>query len=305
MTQIISMQLIKMFLMMMVGFVVRKTNVVDTEGNRALSNLLLIVIMPCVILNAFMTECTPELLRGVAVSALLAICIHIIFILLSNLLIKKDGNPLYCEERFACIYSNSAFIGIPLISSILGSEGVLYLTSYVVVLNLLVWTHGLILMTGKADMGQLKKGLTTPTCLSIYIGLIVFVFHIQLPEPLADSVTYLANVNTPMAMLISGIALADADLASALKRPRLYYVCAIKLLIMPAIGLLFFFLPVEKNVLYTLLIAAACPTAAAANMFALRYDKNYRYTAELFIATTVLSMVTIPLVIMTAEKLFG
>ncbi len=305
MTLIISMQLIKMLLMMMVGFAVRKTNVVDAEGNRVLSNLLLVVIMPCVIIDAFQTECTPELLRGVLISALLALLAHLGSILIANLLIKKDGNPVYSEERFACIYSNCAFIGFPLITSIMGSEGVLYLTSYVIVFNMLVWTHGLILTTGKSDAKQLKKGLTSTTCLAIYIGLVLFIFHIQLPEPVADSIGYLSNVNTPLAMLVSGISLADADLIGALKKPRLYYICGVKLLLIPALALLFFLLPVDRNILYTILVAVACPTGASGNMFALRYGKNYRYAVELFIATTVFSLATIPMIIMAAERLFG
>ncbi len=302
---IISNQILKMFLLLMTGFLCFRIGLVSHEGNKTLSNLLLMVINPLLIVRSFQVDYSPEILRDCVIAFLLAMITHIVGIAVAYLCIPSKSARDVSIERFSCIFSNCAFMGIPLISSILGNIGVLYITAYSVAFNLFCWTQGLVLMTGNTSFQQVKKGLTSPVIIGIVIGLTLFLCRIKLPAVLLDSINYLADMNTPVGMLIAGVSLAETDLVQALKNKRLYLVTALKLLLVPFIMVvLFAFLPFDKDVLLTIAVAAACPAATTGTMFALRYDKNYQYASEIFAFSTVVSLFTIPLIVTLAERLF-
>lgn len=302
---IISNQIVKMFLIMILGYICYRVKLIDHQGNKALSNLLLIVINPFLIINAFQIEYNTALMHGFLLSFLLAMLTHLVGIVIARIFIPEKSSRDYNIERFSCIYSNCGFMGIPLISSILGSEGVLYITAYMVAFNFLCWTQGLVLMTGNTSWKQIKKGLTSPVMFGILLGLILFAAQIKLPSVLSDTIEYISAMNTPIGMLVAGISLAETNLWEALKNKRLYLVTAIKLLLIPLImALCFSFLPWNKNVLCTILVAAACPAATTGTIFALRYDANYKYASEIFAFSTLVSLITIPMMVSLAERLF-
>lgn len=299
---IISNQILKMFLLMMVGYISYRARLIDTQGNKALSNLLLIIINPCVILSSFQIEYTNDLLHGLLFSFLLAFLTHFVGIILSRFLFPAKNNPNSNVERFSCIYSNCGFMGIPLINGILGSEGVLYVTAYVVTFNVLCWTQGLVLMTGNTSWKQIKKGLLSPVMFGILLGLILFLARIRIPGVLLDTIDYVAAMNTPVGMMVAGIALAETDLWQALKNRRTYLVTAVKLLVIPAVMIaILAFLPINHTVLYTILVASACPAATTGTIFALRYNANYKYASEIFAFSTLASLITIPVIVSLAE----
>ena len=301
---IISNQILKMFLLMMVGYISYRTKLIDTQGNKALSNLLLIIINPCVIISSFQIEYTDALLHGLLFSFLLALLTHIVGIVVSHFLFPSKNNPDYNVEQFSCIYSNCGFMGIPLINGILGSEGVLYVTAYVVTFNVLCWTQGLVLMTGNTSWKQIKKGLTSPVMFGILLGLVLFLARIRIPSVLLDTIDYVAAMNTPVGMMVAGIALAETNLWEAVKNKRIYLITAVKLLVIPVImTAILAFLPLSSTVLCTMLVAAACPTATTCTIFALRYDANYKYASEIFAISTLISLITIPVIVSLAEPL--
>ena len=305
----IATQVLKMALLMMTGVICAKCGLVSEEGNKTLSNLLLMVINPLMIFHSFLMERTPELVRSFLLSTVVSVCIFAVTILLTGLIFPTKEHPDHAVERFSVIYSNCGFFGIPLIGSVLGGRGIFYLTPYMAVFNVLVWTQGLALISGKHDRRQFKKGLTSPVIFSIILGLICFFARISLPVVVTDTLEYVSNMNTPMAMLIAGIALANSDISSALRNGRLYLTAAVKLLILPGFLLILLALAsrllagsVDQDVFRVLLIAAACPAGTSCTMMALRYHGNYRYASEIFAFTTVAAMATMPMVVFVMEK---
>ena len=269
--------------------------------NKKLSNILLNLVLPLVIFVSFQRDSSPSLFKGLLISLVLAFATHIIGILISTVLIPKKGSD-NTIERFACIYSNCAFMGIPIVSGIFGAEGVFYITAYMTAFNIFVWTHGVIMMTGRQEPKAMAKTLLSPTILAIILGMSFFVMQIHLPSILIESLDSLASVNTPFAMLIAGVTIGQTNNMKLFGKFRIYYVAFIKLLLIPSI-LLFLFsrFPMDKTVLTTAILAAACPTAATGTMFALRYDKNALYASEIFAINSLLSMLTIPLVMALTE----
>ena len=297
-------QVLKMLVILVVGFIIFRIRLIDHAGNAALSNLLLLVVNPMMIFQSFMIGYTGRRMRDFLISALLAVIAHLIAIGLATLLARKKDNQSCGIERICMVFSNCGFMGIPLINAVLGKEGVLYLTPYIVVFTVFLWTYGLVRMTGECSPALIRKGLLSPAMIAIALGLVFFVTGLRFPSAINGGIEAIASMNTPLSMLIAGISLAESDIVSALKKKRLYLVCAVKLLIVPAIFMLLLrFLPVNRDIGYVCLIAAACPAATSGTMFALRYNGDYRYAAELFAASTVLSMATIPLVAYLAERL--
>lgn len=301
---IIVNQILKMLLLLLLGCLCFRMKLVDEAGSKVLANLLLMVVNPMLAIVSLQTEYSAHLAQGLLVAYLLAFLTHLVAAILSTVLIRTTGNPDCGIDRFASMYSNCGFIGIPLVQSILGNEGVLYLTAYMTVFNFFSWTHGVMIMTGTFSLKELKKGLLSPMIFASILGVVFFFGRIHIPDLLLDSMNYVAGMNTPLAMLIAGISVAQTDLLSMLRNRKLYLISASKLLIMPALLLLVLTLiPVDPMVGCTMLVAAACPVAATGTAFALRFHKNALYASELYAFTTIASLVTIPLFVFAAERL--
>lgn len=296
-------QLVKMFFIMLLAFICYKIKLVDQNGNRSVSNLLLMVVNPFLIITVYQeTEYDPDMVHGLLLAFVAAFIAHILGIAISTALIRPSSGPDCSIERFNSMYSNCGFIGIPLINSVLGGNGVFYITAYMVAFNLFSWTHGIILMEKKCSLKNLKEGVVSPMFIATITAVVLFFLRIQLPELALNSMNYVADMNTPLAMMVAGFSVAQADLGKMLRNLRIYFVSFIKLILLPVlmIGVLkLMALPAE--VATTVLVGAACPAATTGTMMAIRYRQNYTYSSELFAMTTVLSVVTIPAVVFLSE----
>ncbi len=297
-------QLMKMLFIMILAFTCYRLKILNQEGNRNFSSLLLTVVNPCLIITVFQTDYDPYLVQGLLISFATATAAHIIAIVIAHFLVREKNNPDFAIDRFAAVYSNCGFIGIPLINSILGARGVFFLTAYITVFNILSWTHGLALLEGKFSLKKIKEGLLTPIVVCTFIGVILFFLQIRIPAPVLDSMKYIADMNTPLAMFIAGLSIAQADLKKIFSHIRIYSISLLKLFIVPLAVLTFLFLlPIDREVAYTTLIASACPTATTLTIMSIRYGRNYTYASEIFSFTTVLSVITIPLITFIADFL--
>ncbi len=297
-------QILKMLLLMLLGCLCYRLKFVDQHGNKMLSNLLLMVVNPVLAITVLQTDYSPHLAAGLLTAYLLAFLTHGVMALVTTLLIRDNENPDCCIDRFSSMYANCGFMGIPLVQSILGNEGVLYLTAYMTVFNLFSWTHGIIIMTGKTTRKDMQKGLLSPMIIASILGVIFFFLQIRLPAVLGDTMNYVANMNTPLAMMIAGISVAQTDFSQMLKNRKLYITSAVKLLLMPLLVLAgLAAMRLDSTVACTTLIAAACPVAATGTAFSLRFHKNYKYASELYAFTTIASLATIPLFVYAAEQL--
>lgn len=295
-------QLVKMFFILLLAFICYRIGLVSQEGNKSVSNLLLMVVNPCLILTVYQTEYDPELVRGLLLSFAAAILAHLLGIIISTLIIRPGSGPDYSIERYNAMYSNCGFIGIPLIGSVLGDTGVFYLTAYMVIFNLFTWTHGVILMEKKCSLKNLKEGLISPMFIATVAAVILFFLQFKFPPVLMDSLNYIADMNTPLAMMVAGFSVAQSDLRKMIRNVHLYLVSAVKLLLIPLCTIpLLMAMQLPQMVSVTTLIAAACPAATTGTMLAIRYKQNYTYSSELFAMSTVLSVISMPLIVLAGE----
>lgn len=297
-------QIVTMFLILLVGVLCFKVKFISQEMNRGLSNILLMLITPVLIIHSYQQDFSSELLEGLLISFALAIITHIFAIIISMIFKKNKNMENGSIERFSSIYSNCGFMGLPLVNGIFGAEGVLYVTAYMTIFNIFIWTHGLMLMIGKQDKKQLVKVLLSPTLVSIIVGILMFITQFKLPSVIGGSIKYLADMNTPLAMLIAGVTIAQTDIKAVFKKKGIYLVSFLKLIFVPIVLLVVFqFIPSNPIVITTAILAASCPTATTGTLFALRYNKNALYASEIFAFTTILSLFTIPIVMALSELL--
>lgn len=296
-------QIVIMFIIILAGIISYKVKLIDKEANKKLADIVLMLVNPFVIFVSYQREFETELLSGLLISLIMALATHLAGILLSYVVLRKKKHEAdIAIERFAVIYSNCGFIGIPLVNGIIGGEGVFYLTAYITIFNLASWTHGMITISGKSDKKSILNALLSPAVIATFLGFLFFVCKIMLPDIINQSFSYIAGMNTPMALLVAGATIAQTSFGKLLTKVRIYYIAFFRLLIIP-IGMLFLFhlFDIPKTVLLTSVLAAACPTAAAINLFSIRYKKNYLYASEMFAVSTLLSLFSIPLVMIVAN----
>lgn len=296
-------QIVIMFLIIIVGIISFKVKLIDKDTNRRLSDIVLILVNPIVIFVSYQRNFNVMLLKGLLISLILATFTHVMAIVFSILFLhKKKHQSDNAMERFAIIYSNCGFIGIPLVNGVFGSEGVFYLTAYMTLFNLFLWTHGVISMTGKRDRKTVISALLSPSIIATVMGFVFFIIRISLPEVMLTSLNYIGSMNTPLAMLVAGATIAQTSMLKLFIKLRIYYISFLKLLLIPiAVLLIFSLFDIPRIVILTSVLAAACPTAVTINLFSIRYGKNYFYASELFTMTTILSLITIPLVMSIAD----
>jgi predicted permease len=302
-------QVTMMALMLLIGVYCYKKKYCDNEQSKALSSILMNVINPLVLFQSFQTNLTPELLKSLAGSFLLNAISLAVLILVAPLLLKKKNNPVFNLESVAFIYSNSGFVAIPIANAIWGAQGVIYITPYLTVSNLYFWTHAYMTVSEqKLNPKNVFKCLTSPILIGIYAGIFCMVTGFRLPAFLNDTISGFSSMNTPLAMMIAGMSMAQVDLKKTLTKLRVYYVTLLRLLVAPFITTLlalpFFYLGFDPLMLAAHCMTVGCPCAASFVILAIQFQKDDAYCSELFSVSTVLSGITIPLVVYLTKILF-
>lgn len=291
-------QILTLVLLMGVGVGCSKLNWIDNETNKKLSTVLLMLVNPVVIFLSYQRDFDVDLLVGLAIAFGLSMVSFVVSIVASELIYRKKGSRDFSIEKFSLVYTNTGFLGIPLVYGVFGSEGVFYLTAYLTAFFIFFWTHGMILMSGKKDIKAIKKAVVSPPMWAIYLGFALFLLQIQLSEQLYHPMRLLGNLNTPLAMLVAGASLARTQVNKVLSDKRLYLITFLKLLCLPVFKIvLFSSLNVPPLVFGTIIVLAACPVAVNIILFAYRYDKDHVFASESFAVTTILSLFTIPLLL--------
>lgn len=297
----VSYQVVIMFLLAGIGALMFRSGKISLEGSKSIGSILVNLSLPAVIINGFLVERTPERITGLLLSALLAAVTLALAILAAWVCFRKD--PM---AQFAAAFSNPGFFGIPIILSCLDNGAIFYIAAYVAFLNLLQWSYGVSLLTGATENITPKRLLTAPFVIAIEIGAFFFLTGFPVPGILAKAVTHLANLNTPLAMFATGVYLAQTDPKKMVRKAVLYKISVVKLLVVPLLAMVMLALIPKAyfDLKLTLLIAAACPTGTNIAVYAQLHDRDFGYAVETVAVTTILSLLTLPLVTQLAIVLW-
>lgn len=302
-TQILLQQTIIMFALMLLGLLLSRRGMITEQGSRDLSNVLLYAVIPCVILRSYMSEFSTEKLRAMGLSALIAVIAFAASIAVAYL----TCGTRHRIENFAVAFGNAGFIGIPLVTAVFGPEAAFYVVSFSTFANLLQWTYGIVIISGKKETMNLRMVFVNPVFISMVIGIALFVLQPTLPTVVTGTIGYIADGNTVLAMIILGYYLSKVQLRGLFADVRLYLFSALRLLVVPAVTILVF-LPVpfaRGEITLITLIAAATPIASSTAIFAQKFDQDYRRAVSYVCLSTILSVATLPLVMLFAERLLS
>ena len=301
-------QVIVMFILAFAGYVLFKKGKISQEGSKAIANILIYLSLPCVIINGFLVERTTENMKGLGISAIMALIALLASILISRIVMGKNA-----IENFAGAFSNPGFFGIPIIMASISQSAVFYIAAYIAYINLGQWTYGVGMLVAEKEgakgnpfKGILKKLFTAPFMVGIVIGLFFFFSGLSMPSIPLKCVTFLANCNTPLAMFTIGIYLAQTDIAQTFKKWRLYLLSAVRLVFSPLVAMaLLTLLPNDYFELkMAVLIGTACPVGSNVAVYAQLYDSDYSYAVETVVVSTLLSIVTMPAIVALATYLW-
>ena len=290
----------QLFLILLMGYLVVRVGLLKPEDSRVLSVIMVYLVMPCMILNAFQIDNTPEVRTGIVYSFVVAGIMHLLFLALTALL--KKPLKLDVIERCAVIYSNASALVIPLLQATLGSEYVVYSCGFIIVQLVLLWTHCCTVLRGDKGI-DLKKIVTNLNLIAIVAAALLFALHITLPAGLVTTISSVGNMIGPLGMLLAGMAIASSPLKKLVLTPRYYLI----LYPMVTLGLLWLlkaqtWIPDGKAILMTVFLSGITPVCSALNSMVQLYDRDMEESGALYVLTTLLSIVTMPLVIAVFER---
>lgn len=292
-----------LFLMMAVGFFFARQGWLSESTLSQLSQLLLKVVAPCIMISSLQVDFSSQMLRTILLALAVLLGLYVIYGLVSHFLFRKQPEETRASLRFGIVFGNVGFMGLPLITAVLGQEAVIYCLMSIVILNVGNWTYGVVLM---GERVSLKRALLNPGVIGMAIAMALFLARISLPTPLLSAVTYIGDLNTPLAMVIIGGQMASANLAVTFRERRLYLATAIKLAAIPLITLAVLLpLGLDPLMFQTIVVLAGCPAAGATSMFSQMFHKDTVTAARLITLSTLLSIITLPLVALLAQVLAG
>ncbi|WP_195952867.1 AEC family transporter [Clostridium saudiense] len=289
---------ISLFLIILVGVYAAKKRIITKEINKGLTNILLKITLPCLVVSSFIFDLSDELKDNIIRCFIYSPLVLIISIVISYILLIPIKGEKKIIIQFANVFSNCGFIGFPIVFSIYGNEGVIYASIFNLFFTAFLWTYGVILFNGKMKREDIKKVLLNPAIVAVFIGLIIMIFGFDIPSVLSSTLDLVGNMTSPLSMIIVGVILGNAKIISYLKDKTIYYSAFLKLIIMPCILILISKLLKDTSlVIKTLIIVTAMPAAAMTSILAESFDKESEYSAVIVFITTLFSVITFPILL--------
>ena len=304
----VARQVAALFVLMGFGAFLRRARLVGDAAVEGFVNLLILVVTPCVIVDAFQRPFDTAAFASLGIAFMIAVAGHVAGIAAALLCVRHRSEDTRRTLLLAAVFSNAGFMGLPLEQAILGDSGVFYGTAYIIVFNLFIWSWGLKVMKegGKGKREGVWKMVFNPGTVGIMLGLPLFLLSVRLPSFVAVPVRHMANLNTPLAMVVIGYGLAGAKLGRVACNPSVYVAAFIRLLGYPLLlvaamypfrGLL------DRDMMIAMTVSASAPVAAMVSMFATKFNRDVDTGVAVVSGTTLLSIITMPAVIALAMSL--
>ena len=297
-------QVLILFILIGIGYVCGKIGFINESTAKSITDIVLYFVTPCVIINAYQIDFDPSILINLGITALCALGVHIISIIIVTLVFRGKDIDKRAVLRFGTIFSNCGFMSLPLQQAIIGKEGVLYGAAFLGIFNIVLWSYGVICMSGSRKNLSAKKLLLNPGILGVIVALIFFLTSFKLPTVIAQPVEYLAGLNTPLPMIIIGFYLSNSKISNGLKDKDAWISTILRLLVIPVLCIgIMLLIGIKGNILITVAIAVSAPIAAATTMFTTKFEKDTELSVNLVSLSTILSIVTMSCLVAVTQML--
>lgn len=296
-------QVMILVLLAAVGLSCHKGGLFTEETARKCNGLLFYIVTPAVICHSFVQlERSAETMKLLLYAFIGGLLFHIAGMLIVKFLFNRcEHGGIY---KYASMYGNIGYMGIPLSRAVLGNEGVFICSVVIFIFNLFCFTHGITVMEGKKEKINLKKMLINPGTIGLAIGLPLYLINVDLPDILLQPLTHIANLNTPLAMIMLGTYLGGSKLSNIFKTRENYAVLFIKMILLPALTLGVCALVGLGGTLAVELVLLACvPTASNTAMLAAQCGQDTAKASMCVALCTISSVITMPVWIALAQTL--
>jgi len=285
-----------LFVLIGLGFVCNKIKLISGKTVKEMTNFVLYIVTPCVIINSYQREFDKNMMKGLFITLAASAFSYATTILLAHLLIRDKDKRREKTLRFGTVFSNCGYMSLPLQQVLLGDVGVFYGTTYIMVFQIMLWTYGVIVMSGNIKNISIRKIIVNPGVTSSLVGVLFFVFSIMLPTFIGEPIKHLAALNTPVPMVIVGFHLANASLK--IKGFSPYMTLLLRHIVSPVVMLLgLWACGITGPIATACVICASSPVAAATTMFAEKFDGDTPLSATVVSVSTLLSIITMPILV--------
>lgn len=295
-------QIIKLFIMIFMGYMIVKVGILKSEDSRVFSAMVLYLIVPCVIMNAFQVEYSPEKASGLFLAFVTSLLLMLVTLPAVNLL----GRLLKLNEveRMSVYYSNAGNLIIPLVTFILGEEWVLYACVYMSIQIVFFWTHCKKELSREKRI-DLKKIFTNINIIVVMIAVILFFMNIHLPKLLTETFESVSGMVGPASMFVIGMLMAGADLKKIFTNQRAYLVTGLRLIAVPVFSLLILKISrlvrthaEGRQILLIVFLAVTTPAASTVTQMSQIYGNDSEYASAIGVMTTLAAVLTMPLMVL-------
>ncbi|MEY8355310.1 AEC family transporter [Lachnospiraceae bacterium 54-53] len=285
-----------LFLLVAAGVVLRKKGILTEEAKSVLTDLVIYLILPCNIISSFLIEFNLDILKGFAVILTIAALIQLGCLLFAKLFYNREPERRKKVLQYGTVCSNAGFMGNPIAEGVYGAEGLMYASIFLVPQRIVMWSAGVSYFTESPDRKTVvKKVLTHPCIVAVYIGLVLMVTQISLPAFLDSTIRNIGSCTTTVSMVLIGTILAEVEPGSILDKSIVKYTF-IRLILIPflvyACCRLLHVAPLLSGVSVLL---TGMPAGSTTAILAAKYDGDYIFATKCVVMTTLLSLVTIPL----------
>lgn len=277
------------------GLYSAKRGLVDDRGRKMLVDLILQVLLPCMIFESFSSRLTAEVIRATALAFVTSVVIAAAAVILSNILFRRYPPEKAKILKYSLMVNNAGFLGLTLVKAVFGDEGLLTASIFVIPNRVLMWTAGLSLFEDCDFKTSCRNILLNPNMIAVYLGLTRQICGIPMPDFLDTALKGIGSAASPLSMMVIGMMVYGVNLKS-LVEPVTFYFSAFRLILLPvgalAICRLLGFDPVLTGVC---LVMTGMPAGSTSALMAAKYGGDQEFASKLVIATTLLSLVTAPL----------
>ncbi|MBQ6789708.1 MAG: AEC family transporter [Clostridia bacterium] len=297
-------------ILLSVGFGSRKLGLIDDAFSKKLSSLVVHICQPMLIISSLIsTEYSEENLKKGLIALALSFCLHAFMGVLSNLFARfwKNKDQRKTVE-FGLVFVNAGFIGLPILGSIFGADGLFCGAFYLIGFHMYLWTWGIIILSrGREDIKLTpKKVIFNYGTIPCIIGFLLFILRVPIPDFLRQPVGYLSEISTPITMMIAGSLIATGRLRDFFGKLSNYAVCLLKLIVMPAVVCVCLkLLGVPDFYVIFGTVMAALPCASMVAILGELYGINPVGASRLVGITTIMCTVTLPIVVAFASFVVG
>ena len=293
-----------LFLLILLGVILTKSGILTKQGITGMTDMVLLIVTPCVIIKSFIREFDKSVLKNLLISFLIAFLLHIGFIILSHLMLHSEKKASEKVLRFGAIFSNCGYMSIPLQQALLGEIGVFYGSSFIAIFNLFIWSYGIIMISGNKNYLTPKKMIFNPGMIGLAAGLIIFLFSVPMPKIISEPIGYIASLNTPLPMIIIGYHLTQSNIFDGLRSLKCVFAILLKTVMFPlcALGAIYA-CGIRGEMLISSVISCSAPTAAITTMFASKFSADTPLSVNMVSLSTIFSLLSMPCLITLAEKI--